>query len=80
MRFLAPKRLNDQTIRLWIGRLDGAPIETPVEVIATTNLEAPLNQWKPLRVATLLTNGLLQIDDTDTNPQSTRFYRASRPR
>jgi hypothetical protein len=77
LRFLMPKRLTDGTVRLWIGRLDGTPIEIiPVEIIAATNIGLPIIQWKQLRAATVLTNGLLQIDDNDASSQSTRFYRA----
>jgi hypothetical protein len=77
LRLVMPEQFAEGATRLWIRHGDGSPIDaTKVEVVTATNLVLPMSQWTRLGTATVLTNGLLQIEDTDRKKQTTRFYRA----
>jgi len=62
------------------GNSDGTFItsnqELQIEIFATTNLALGFTNWMPLTNAIQLTNGFLQINDTNSVFYPQRFYRA----
>jgi len=62
------------------GNSDGTFItsnqESQIEIFATTNLALGFTNWMPLTNAIQLTNGFLQINDTNSVFYPQRFYRA----
>ena len=50
--------------------------ESQIEIFATTNLALSFTDWTPLTNAIQLTNGFLQISDTNSVFYPQRFYRA----
>jgi len=50
--------------------------ESQIEIFATTNLALGFTNWMPLTNAIQLTNGFLQINDTNSVFYPQRFYRA----
>ena len=62
------------------GNSDGSFItanqESQIEIFAATNLALDFTNWTPLTNAILLTNGVLQINDTNSVFYPQRFYHA----
>jgi len=63
-----------------VTNLDGTPItpdqQSRIEIYATTDLTANVASWTAVTNLILLTNGSLQISDTNTLIYPQRFYRA----
>jgi endonuclease/exonuclease/phosphatase family metal-dependent hydrolase len=63
-----------------VSNLDGTPItvaeQARVGILMTTNLGESLNNWMPITNSITLSNGLLQVSDTNRVGSPQRFYRA----
>jgi len=68
----------NSTVRFAVSNVDGTPItmgeQSRISIYATTNLVLPFSSWTLLTNSIQLTNGFLQV--TDTNLPAIRFYRA----
>jgi hypothetical protein len=64
--------------RLLIGNADGSPVESQrvakVEIFATTNLSLHITSWLKLNNLPVWTNGILQLDDPESDAPVRRFY------
>lgn len=67
-------------VRLLIGTADGSGLESQrvakIEILATTNVAWHATNWLKLTNPLLWTNGLLQLDDSNSVPHPSRFYDA----
>jgi hypothetical protein len=65
--------------QFYVTNMDGTAITTGQQarmgILATTNAGLPLMNWNALTNSTVVTNGLLQVRDTNSPRFSERFYR-----
>jgi endonuclease/exonuclease/phosphatase family metal-dependent hydrolase len=63
-----------------VSNMDGTPItvteQARIGILTATNLLEPLSNWRPLTNFITLSNGLLQVSDTNRTGSPQRFYRA----
>jgi hypothetical protein len=63
-----------------VTNIDGTPITADqfsrIAIYGTTDPGLALTNWAPLSGSTLLTNGVLQVNDTNSDLYPQRFYRA----
>jgi len=63
-----------------VSNIDGTPItlaeQARIGISTTTNLAAPPSRWTAITNFITLTNGLLQVSDTNSVASPHRFYRA----
>jgi hypothetical protein len=63
-----------------VSNMDGTPItvseQARIGILMATNLAEPLSNWRALTNSITLTNGLLQVSDTNRVSSPQRYYRA----
>jgi endonuclease/exonuclease/phosphatase family metal-dependent hydrolase len=80
LRLGLPYPLISNSFRFAVSNADGTPITTAeqarISIRAATNVTLPLASWTLLSNIMLLTNGFLQVTDTNAPFYLRRFYRA----
>jgi hypothetical protein len=64
-----------------VSNVDGTPItgaeQQRIGILMATNLAVPLSNWLAMTNSLTLSNGLLQVSDTNSVGSPQRFYRAA---